>query len=310
MWVGGGVLLAYALAAVSAVVAFGRTLNSLPDNQGWANPLAAPGPSWAHPFGILSGLNTGLFRAEWQAAPWDLAIVTGALAIDVAIGLLAGAYAGANEGGFVDSIVTFVGDSVGSIPTFFFVIVLFAGFATVYPSSVGVPVFTVLFGLVLWPTLARTVRARARSVSHEPYVDAARALGATRRHILVRHILPNSLGPVLAQIPLDVAPIFFVLSAFPWAYNCGGLGPPPPPPGSLSSGGYLVPMLPAFSPLPSVHFPEWGFTLAIGACEGMSYPGQTGFWWMFVIPLLVIVVFGLALGLFCDGIDRWRRLHR
>lgn len=310
MWVGASLLLVYTAAAVTALVLFGGSLGTLPANLAWADPQTAPGPSWAHPFGVLSGVNTGLLRAEWQATPWDLGIVSGVLAIDVTIGLLAGAFAGANEGGWVDSIVTFVGDSIGAIPTFFFVIVLFAGFATVYPSSVGLPVFTVIFGLVLWPTLARTVRARARTVAHEPYVDASHALGATRRHILSRHILPNSLGPVLAQIPLDLAPIFFVLSAFPWANNCGGLGPPPPPPGAAPGSPWLVPALPAFSPLPSTQFPEWGWNLAIGTCEGLSYPGQVGYWWMYVIPLLVIVVFGLSVGLLCDGIDRWRRLHR
>jgi len=310
IWVGAGVLLVYVAAAVSAILVFGKGLNVLPMNLMWVNPQYAASPSWAHPFGVMPGIGTGLFRAEWQATPWDLEMVAGILAIDVAIGYFVGAYAGANEGGLCDSVVTFIGDSIGTIPTFFFVIVIFAGIAAASPASAGIPAFIVVFGLVLWPTMARTVRDRARSVAHEPYVDASRASGASRFHILWRHILPNSLGPVLAQIPLDVAPIFFVLSAFPWYYNCAGFGPPPPPPGAGPGGPYLVPQLPPFSPLPATTFPEWGWLLGVGTCEGVSFPGQFGFWWMYFFPLIVIVIFGLAVGLLCDGVDRWRRLHR
>jgi ABC-type dipeptide/oligopeptide/nickel transport system permease subunit len=251
----------------------------------------------------MPGFGTDLFRALWQATPWDLAIVASILAIDVLLGFLLGGIAGLNEGGTVDAVVTFVGDALGSIPPFLLAVVLFAGLSTVAPSRVGLPVFVGLFGLILWPTLARMVRERARLVAHEPFVEAARASGATSRHLLVRHILPNSVGPVLAQVPLDVAPIFFVLSAFPWFYTCAGVSWSPPP-------DFLVPHLPAFSPLPSVTFPEWGFLLGVGTCVGFTIPGGFSDWWTYLFPLLAILVLGLAIGLFCDGIERWRRLGR
>jgi ABC-type dipeptide/oligopeptide/nickel transport system permease subunit len=301
-WVGVGLLSLYLAAALSALYVFRGSLSQLSENLRWA-PIPAMGPSWAHPFGIMPAFGTDLFRALWQATPWDLGIVAGILSIDVTLGFLLGGWAGLTEGGLPDVMITFVGDSLGSIPPFILAVVLFAGVSTLRPGELSLPLFVVLFGLILWPTMGRTVRERARLVAHEPYVEAARASGATSRHLLVRHILPNSVGPVLAQVPLDVAPIFLVLSAFPWFYTCGGVSWYPPP-------DFVIPHLPAFSPLPSVQFPEWGFLLGVGTCVGFTIPGGFSSWWTYLFPLLAIVGLGVAIGLFCDGIERIRRFER
>ncbi len=200
--------------------------------------------------------------------------------------------------------MTFLSDSMGAIPAVFLVIVLFAGIAEVAPHYANLELFVVLFGIVLWPTIARTVRERVRTISHEPYVDAARASGASDFRVLVRHILPYSLSPVLAQLPLDVGAIFLVLSVFTWFFNCAG----PFPPSSITSA-YPVPVLPPISPLPAVNFPEWGNLLGLGACWGFTIAIGPIYWWMLLFPLLAIVGLGLAIGLFCDGIDRWLRLQ-
>ncbi|MGA3021259.1 MAG: ABC transporter permease subunit [Thermoplasmata archaeon] len=307
--VGAGLLAAYLVAALSALIVFRRSLDQLPRNLAWTPPFNPIGPSAAHPFGIMPGFGVDLFNAIWQATPWDLAIVAGILAIDVFLGFFLGAIAGLDEGGLVDAIVTFVGDSLGSIPTFILAVVAFAGLLTVAPNVVGLPVFVAVFGIILWPTMARTVRERARVIAHQPYIEAARASGASFPRILVRHVMPNSVGPVLSQVPLDVAPIFFVLSAFPWYYNCQLPGGPPTPP-YTSPVPYLAPSLPFFSPLPSGSFPEWGYLLGFGTCEGFSFPGGFDYWWMYLFPLLAIVGLGLALGLLCDGVERWRRFDR
>jgi peptide/nickel transport system permease protein len=307
--VGAGLLAAYLVAALSALIVFRSSLDQLPRNLAWIPPFNPIGPSAAHPFGIMPGFGTDLFRAIWQATPWDLAIVAGILAIDAFLGFFLGAIAGLDEGGLVDAAVTFVGDSLGSIPTFVLAVVTFAGLLTVAPNAVGLPVFVAVFGIILWPTMARTVRERARTIAHAPYVDAARASGASFPRILVRHVMPNSVAPVLAQVPLDVAPVFFVLSAFPWYYNCQLPGGPPTPPFSPPIP-YLVPSLPFFSPLPSGSFPEWGYLLGFGTCEGFDSSGVFASWWMYLFPLLAIVVLGLAIGLVCDGIERWRHFDR
>jgi peptide/nickel transport system permease protein len=256
------------------------------------------GPSWAHPFGVLPGLGTDLFQAIWQATPWDLAIVSSILALDGVLGWMLGALAGMYEGGILDAVVMFFGDGLAAIPSFFLVVALFAGLATVMPTSPGIPLFILLFGLVLWPTIARTTRERARLIAREPFLESARASGASRAYLFFHHVLPNSLSPLLAQLPIDVAPIFFVLTVFPWFWDCAG------PVGSKGTF-YLIASLPPYSPLPSVSFPEWGNLLAVGTCEGLpiSTVGNT-YWWMFLFPLLAIMLLGIAIALVCDGLDR------
>jgi peptide/nickel transport system permease protein len=305
-WVGVGLLSVYVAAAVSALFVFEGSLDRLTERTQWVSSLHPIGPSSAHPFGIMPGFGTDLFRALWQATPWDLGIVASILVIDVGLGLFLGGIAGLNEGGILDAIVTFVGDSVASIPAFLLVIVVLIGLATLAPQEVGLPAFVVVFGVVLWPTMARTVRERARVVGHETFVEAARASGAPFRRLLVRHVLPNSVGPVLAQVPLDVAPIFFVLAIIPWFVNCQA----PAGPGGGSPTPVFLPHFPGFWPLPTFAFPEWGYLLGFGTCEGFSFPGGFSYWWMYLFPLLVILGLGLAIGLFCDGIDRWRRFDR
>lgn len=304
LYVGAALLGVYLVAAVSALVVFRQTLTILPTYRPWVPPFTPVGPSWAHPFGVMPGMGTGIFRAIWQATPWDLSIVASILALDATLGLLLGAVAGMHEGGRVDAVVTFVGDSFGSIPAVFWVILLFAILTIAIPVGSDIPVFILLFGVILWPTTARAVREQARLVSHEKYVESARASGATSRRVLVSHIIPNSLSPLLAQIPVDVAPIFFVLTVFPWFDNCVNR------PQSPFASPYLTPLLPRFSPLPSVTFPEWGYLLGFGTCEGFSFPGGFSYWWMYLFPLMAIVGLGLAIGLVCDGIDQWRRLGR
>ena len=302
-WVGIGLLALYLGLALSALVVFRTSLTTLATNPAWVPPFNPPGPSWQHPFGVLSGLGTDLFTAIWQATPWDLAIVASILALDASLGILIGAIAGLRPGGWVDGAVTFLGDSMGSIPAVFLVVVLFAGIATTAPAQANLEVFVLLFGLVLWPTIARTVRERARVISREPFVEAARASGARTARILARHILPYSVGPVLAQIPLDVGAIFFVLSVFTWFFNCKG-----PLPG-VGGEAYPIPVLPPFSPLPSVSFPEWGNLLGIGACWGFTIVTGPTYWWMLLFPILAIVGLGLAIALVCDGLDKWLRLR-
>ncbi|MGP8072177.1 MAG: hypothetical protein ACLPZM_03500 [Thermoplasmata archaeon] len=92
----------------------------------------------------------------------------------------------------------------------------------------------------------------------------------------------------------------------PWFYNC--IGPAPSVPGAPPF--YRIPVLPSFSPLPSPYFPEWGNLLGFGTCEGFSFPGGFSYWWMYLFPLLAIVLLGISLGLVCDGIERWRQFER
>lgn len=302
-WVGLGILGFYLAVALSALVVFRSSPAMLSEQWAWKAPFHPIGPSWTYPFGILPGFGVNLFDAIWQATPWDLAIVFGVLAIDATLGAILGAIAGLREGGAVDAAVSFLGDSLGAVPAVILVPVIFAGFVLIAPSDRVLPLFVALFGIFLWPPSARTVRERVRTLANLPYVEAAKANGASIRRILFRHILPNSLGPVLAQLPVDVAAIFFVLAVYPWFFNCAS---PYPGPGF----GYHVPGLPPYSPLPSVAFPEWGYQLGFSVCDAFPVVGGPIYWWEFFFPLLAIVGLGVGVALVCDGLERWLRFGR
>jgi ABC-type dipeptide/oligopeptide/nickel transport system permease subunit len=302
---------AYVVVALSAIVVFWGTLGTLATQTTWIPPppffRATLGPSAQHPLGVLPGIGTDIFQAIWQATPWDLAIVGGILLFDVVLGWMLGGLAGMNEGGWADALVRFFGDTIGSIPSFFWVIAILAGIVALHPSALSIPVFVVVFGVVIWPTTARTTREAAREVARSPFLESARASGASRTYLYFRHILPNSTLPLLAQAPLDVAPIFFVLATFPWFWDCAG-------PNINHNGGsafFLVPSVPNYSPLPSVNFPEWGNLLAVGVCEGLPITTVGPiYWWMFVPTLVAILGLGIAIALVCDGlVHRTRRFR-
>ncbi|MCI4339673.1 MAG: ABC transporter permease subunit, partial [Thermoplasmata archaeon] len=223
-----------------------------------------------------------------QATPIDLALIGGSILLAVAAGLLLGAYAGL-VGGPVDLAVTLVSDLLATVPPFFFVMVLFLGLQPfIHPPSY-LWVFAVLYALVLWPYHARPVRARAQQVAGEPYVEAARAAGAGTGRLLGRHVIPNSLSPLLAQIPVDVYNFLFVLTVFPFL-------------GCFGSGFFQD-----LTPLPLVAggiYPEWGYILATGACVGWSPLNELNHWWMYAFPAIVVVLFGIAVALVCDGTER------
>jgi peptide/nickel transport system permease protein len=289
--VGIGMLGTYLGIAVYSLARYGASLTTPPVSPYWANDFPPPGPSWLHPFGIMNTLGVDGFSEVLRAFPIDVGLVLLALGTSATIGVLLGAYAGVRGGG-VDFVVTFLADAEAGMPPFFFVLVLYLGVELFVPPADRLLSFALLFGAVLWPYYARPVRAIAKQVSSEPFVESARAAGATRGHILRKHVLPNSLFPALAQVPVDVYSIFFVLTVFPYlACGAGGL--------------YNL-----LSPLPTPVYPEWGSLLAQGTCYGYDIASPPGSWWMYTFPLLAILGLGFAITFCCDGIDRWLSTKR
>ena len=287
-----GLALAGVFVAVSldAVATFGPHLDTMYSRLDWATGAYPPGPSASHPFGVMDVLGVDEATALFQATPGDVALVAGITLPAALLGLLLGAAAGAGNR-FATAIVVTGGDLVLSIPAPFLVILIFLSLSRfLYPSEY-LWVFGVTFVAILWPYHARVVRQRAVIVGQENFVEAARAAGASRGWIIRRHILPNSFTPILAQIPVDVASIFFVLTAFPYASCLGG--------GGVGSAFSIA------SPLPSRAFPEWGWLAANGACYGYSFLFAADFWWMFVFPIAAIALFSGTVILLCDGLDRF-----
>jgi peptide/nickel transport system permease protein len=300
-WVGVSILLFFGAVAVYALVRYAGAGTWLTYNPVYAAYVFPPGPSADHPFGINNVLGIDMLEAVVRATPWDVGLVGGIVVSAAVIGLFVGCLSAAGIGGRAELTLSSVTDVLATIPAFFLVFVFFLPIAQYVSSEYFLLLFGVLFVLVLWPYHARAVRGRARQIEREPFVESARASGASRRRILLHHILPNSYLPVLAQIPVDVMVIFFALTVFPYVH-CQNLAPI-----------YLFsPNIPYTTPLPSgpggnppsALFPEWGNLLAVGACYGWAPIWGANFWWMYMFPLLAIVLFSVGIALMCDGLER------
>lgn len=184
------------------------------------SPIGAPvGPGGEFPLGtdhlgrdVLSRL---LYGARVSMAVGFVA--TGiVLLIGVTLGLLAGYFRG-----WVDTLLMRLTDVMLSFPFLLLCIVI----AKLRDERGLVNVFLVL-GLLGWTTMARVVRGKVLSLREMEYVQAARALGASHTRVIVRHILPNVLGPVVVLATLNVA--VTILSESVLSYL--GLGVPAPAP--------------------------------------------------------------------------------
>lgn len=278
----------FGLLGLVALVQFGDGIGALPVSYAWANQPNPSGPTLAHPFGVMNFLGIDIADALYQSIPWDLGLVGSILAIAMVLGTVAGSWAGYAHGP-VDWVVTSAVDLLLSVPPFFLVIILFVGLYNFVPVQDTLGLFVLLFAAVLWPYYARPVRARAESVTAEPYVEAARSIGSSRGRTLVRHVLPNALDPVFAQVPIDVYQVFFVLTVFPFL-GCFG--------GTAVAHQYNW-----VTPLPTSNFPEWGNLLAQGACYGLTTTDLGHLWWMWFFPALVLLLFGVAVALTTDGLS-------
>jgi peptide/nickel transport system permease protein len=281
-------LLLFGVLAIVAVELYGSGLDTMSRNLSFALLLDPPGPSWAAPFGIAPHLGVNVASGLLQATPFDLLLVLGPISIAALIGMFLGAEAALGSARS-DLVVTTASDMLASVPPFFLVLVLYLGLVRFVPIPDGLLLFGLAFAAILWPYHARPVRARAREVVTTSYFEAARASGAPRHRLLLRHVIPNSLVPVFSQIPVDVFNIFFVLTVFPYL---------------ACSGSFFANL----SPLPSQTFPEWGFLLAQGVCYGWSPVSGSNFWWSYAFPLATILLFGLAITLLCDGVNRYLRV--
>jgi peptide/nickel transport system permease protein len=182
-------------------------------------------PSAAHPFGT-DDLGRDLLARVVVATPVSLAIGLTAAAVSLAVGFAVGAAAGW-FGGIVDLLLSRLGEIVLCFPLFFLLLAL----AAFLPPS---PVTVILvIGLTGWPSDARYARAEVLRVRRLDYVLASRVAGASTPRILVRHILPNVLPPLLVSAAFGVAWSILAEAALSFL----GVGLPPP---AVSWGGILA----------------------------------------------------------------------
>jgi peptide/nickel transport system permease protein len=216
-------------------------------------------PSRQHPFGT-DELGRDLFSRVLYGGRLSLPAPFEVVALAMVVGSLIGAVAG-YVGGLVDEVLMRLTDLFLAFPG---IVLALAISAAVGP---GLTTVVVAVAVVSWPWYSRLMRSQVVSVRTREYVDAGRSLGAGDLHLLTRHILPNSMTPVLTQATMDIGYTLLTIAGLSFL----GLGAQPPT-------------------------PEWGAILSIGR----SY--VTDQWWYSTFPGLAIFLAVTGFVFLGDGI--------
>ena len=192
--------------------------------------LGASAPSWPHWFGT-DDLGRDMFARLLYGGRISMLVGVIATFVSLVIGVTWGAVAGYVGGKLDEAMMRFV-DVLYSLPYIFLVILLLVFFQR------SLLMLFIALGLVQWLTMARIVRGQILSLKGQTFVEAARALGAGDGAVLFRHLVPNTLGPVIVYTTLTV-PAVILQEAF---LSFLGLGVQPPDAswGTLVSDGARV----------------------------------------------------------------------
>jgi peptide/nickel transport system permease protein len=253
---GGAVALLIVLVAV-----FAPLLAPFPADAGSAtNPVAAlQAPSLHHLFGT-DQVGRDVFSRVLYGARVSPLVALLVLVIACLVGIPLGVVAG-YFGGVADEAIMRITDIFLAFPS----LLLSLAFAAVLPPSLTS--LTIAIAITWWPWYTRLIRGQAASVAGRPYVESCRALGIPAWRILLRHVLPNSVTPLIVQVSLDVGGVILTASALSFL----GLGAQDPT-------------------------PDWGLMVA----EGQNY--FTTQWWLVTYPGLAILLTALAFNLLGDGL--------
>lgn len=222
--------------------------------------IANQGPSSVHWFGT-DKFGRDLFIRILYGARISLTVAYVASILNIVIGILYGGIAGF-FGGVVDNVMMRIIDIIYSVPMMIYVILL--------ALILGSGLFSIIVAIAIsfWLTMARIVRGQVLALKEQEFILAARTLGASPARILLRHLIPNCMGPIIVTLTLSIPSAIFTESFLSFV----GLG---------------------------ISAPEasWG-TLASESLEMLSlYPTQIFF------PALAICLTILAFNLLGDGLS-------
>ncbi len=216
-------------------------------------------PSAAHPFG-LDQFGRDVLSRVIMGTRIEVQIIFIISIISIAIGLIVGIVAG-YFGGIVDEILMRITDIFLAFPR----LVLAMAFAAALRPTLANAI--VAISLVEWTVYARLARAEAIKVRSQPYIEAIKAIGASDFKIMMFHVLPMSISPVIVQLTMRMGTIILTAASLGFL----GLGAQPP-------------------------LPEWGAIVS----DGRSYLMNN--WWITAFPGMAIAITVLGFNLLGDGI--------
>jgi len=248
------------IAALSLMAAFAPILaRHDPAMIDQSNLLMPPSP--VHPLGT-DGLGRDLAARICYGGRISLSIGLIAVGIATLIGLILGSIAGF-YGGFIDSLLMRFVDIMLCFPTFYLIL---AVAALARPSIFNI---MVIIGLTSWMGTARLIRGEILSLKEREFIQAERAIGASNSRIIIRHLIPNAIGPVIVNATLSIGGAILVESGLSFL----GLGVQPPT-------------------------PSWGNILI----ESKSTLGVA--WWITVFPGMAILITILGFNFIAEGLKK------
>jgi peptide/nickel transport system permease protein len=217
------------LALTSLACFVGARFGQDPNLQHLLEPTS--GPSTGHWFGT-DEISRDVFARVLHGGQISLRVALGVAVVSTAIGTAIGALAG-YYGGRIDNLLMRLVDLVLTIPLLPLLIVA-ASIGTLGPLQLGSPLgITLILSLFIWTLIARVVRGVFLSLREKEFVEAALALGASDARIIVRHMLPNTVGPIIVNATLTVATAILLESTL--SFLGFGVNPPTPTWGNMLS---------------------------------------------------------------------------
>jgi peptide/nickel transport system permease protein len=185
------------LLAIFAPVITHKTADFDPANTIPANPHDLAGPSWAHPLGT-DELGRDLLARMLFGAQVSLLVGFSSMVVAIGIGVTLGSIAG-YYGGWLDNGLMRIVDAMLALP---YLLVLFV--LSIVFSNGSVATVAFIIAILAWPATTRIVRGEFLALKHQEFLMATRTLGASDIRLMLRHILPNSAGPIIVNATLLV----------------------------------------------------------------------------------------------------------